>query len=74
MYNTRKSVLKSQLIEAEQKNKYLAEGSKEYNDNQEQIVTINRKINTINSALEVVMERSITIYMEKQQIEEGKQR
>jgi|LSQX01.3.fsa_nt_gb hypothetical protein len=74
LYNTRKSVLKSQLIEAEQKNKYLAEGSKEYNDNQEQIVTINRKINTINSALEVVMERSITIYMEKQQIEEGKQR
>lgn len=74
LYHQKQQVLEAELVEANQKAKYLTSGTEEYNKNQENIEDINRKLNSIKSALEVVGDRSLTIYYEQQQSEEGKQR
>lgn len=74
LYREKQDVLKAELVEANQKAKYLTAGSDEYNKNQETIEDINRKLNTIKSALDVVGERSLEIYIDEQKADEGKQR
>jgi len=74
LYNSKIDVLEDQLIEAQQKSKYLVPNSTEYLENQEAIENITRKINTADTALDVVGDRMITIEFEKRNAEEGKQK
>lgn len=66
LYNIKEDVLQKELIEAVQKGKYLTPNTKEYNDHQERIVELNRKINTIRMTRDIIMERMITIDSGKQ--------
>lgn len=74
LYNTKKDVLGKQLIEATQKSKYLVVGTDEHAENEEKIEKINGSINSIKEALRFVIERTVTLEVEKQKAEDGKHR
>ncbi|MDD3305246.1 MAG: hypothetical protein PHT75_03965 [Bacilli bacterium] len=74
LYNSKIDVLEDQLLEAQQKAKYLEPDSSEFLENKEIIENITRKIKSADTAIDVVGDRMVTMDFEKRQAEEGKQK
>jgi hypothetical protein len=74
LYNSKIDVLEDQLLEAQQRAKYLEPNSKEFLENKENIENITRKIKGTDTAIDVVGDRRVTMEFEKRQAEEGKQK
>ena len=75
LYHTKQDVLEAELVELQQKGKYLVQDSTEYTNNLEEIENVTRKLNTIKSAFDVNGYRSLTMYFATHQTEEeGKQK